>query len=111
VLNLKPIFVDAIIALEHHAELVRTPPLPAAIFMLQRDVTNHYKYALTEYLCLSLDVAFLQNSSLGSPHEKWAKFTNDFGLLAFSVHGLLRCTSRLVHPGPSASSFPGAAAA
>jgi hypothetical protein len=98
VLNLNPIVVDAIIALEHHPELVRTPPLPAAIFMLQRDVINHYRYALTHYLCLSLDVAFLQNSSLGSPYDKWAKFTNeDFRLLAFSIHGLLRYTSRLVH--------------
>jgi hypothetical protein len=98
VLNLNPIFVDAIIALEHHAELVRTPPLPAAIFMLQRDVINHYQYALTHYLCLSLEAPFLQSSSLGSPYDKWAKFTNDdFGLLAFSVHGLLRYTSRLVH--------------
>jgi hypothetical protein len=98
VLNLKPIFVDAITALDHHAGLVRTPPLPAAIFMLQRDVINHYRYALTHYLGLSLDVGFLQGSSLGSPYDKWAKFTNDdFGLLSFSVHGLLRYTSRLVH--------------
>ena len=97
-LNLKPIFVDATIAIERHAELVRTPPLPAAIFMLQRDVINHYEYALEHYLCLALDLEFLQNSSLGSPYDKWMKFTNeDFGLLAFSIHGLLRYTSRLVH--------------
>lgn len=98
VLNLNPIFVDAINSLEQHAEFVRTPPLPAAIFMFQRDVANHYQYALTHYLCLSLEAPFLQNSSLGSPYQKWAKFTNDdFQLLAFSVHGLLRYTSRLVH--------------
>ena len=97
-LNLDPIFAHAIVALEQHSELVRTPPLPAAIFMFQRDVANHYQYALTHYLCLSLDAAFLQNSSLGSPYDKWAKFTNDdFQLLTFSIHGLLRYTSRLVH--------------
>lgn len=97
-LNLKPVFVDAIHGLERHGELVLAPPLPAAIFMLQRDVINHYHYALAHYFCLSLDVAFLQSASLGSPCDKWAKFTNDdFALLAFSVHGLLRYTSRLVH--------------
>lgn len=66
--------------------------------MLQRDLVKHYQYALAHYLCLSLGASFLQNSSLGSPYDKWAKFTNeDFELLAFSVHGLLRYTSRLVH--------------
>ena len=97
-LNLKPIFDDAVIALEQYIEYLAVPPLPAAVFMMQRDVINHYRHALSHYFDLTLDESFLQNSSLGSPYVKWAKFTNDdFELLSFAIHNLLRYTSRLVH--------------
>jgi len=65
---------------------------------MQMDVINHYRYALDHYLTVPLDAPFLQNSSLGSPYQKWSFFTNkDFELLSFAVHNLLRYTSRLIH--------------
>lgn len=74
-------------------------PLPAAVYMMQVvDVIDHYRYALTHYLTLTLNEPYLQISSLGTPYQKWAFFVNkDFELLALSVHNLLRYTSRLVH--------------
>lgn len=66
--------------------------------MLQQDVINSYRYALSHHLTLSLEEDYLQNSSLGSPYEKWKKFTNEnFLMLSFSIDNLLRYTSRLVH--------------
>jgi hypothetical protein len=66
--------------------------------MMQVDVINHYHYALEHYLTVALDKSFLQNSSLGTPYQKWAYFTNaDFEMLSFAVHNLLRYTSRLFH--------------
>jgi hypothetical protein len=47
---------------------------------------------------LTLNEHFLQNSSIGTPYEKWAKFTNeDFDNLAFMVTNLIRYTTRLIH--------------
>ena len=97
-LNLESIFKDAIVALDKYSEYLAVPPLPATVFMMQRDVINHYRYALTHYFDLSLDESYLQNSSLGSPYDKWAKFTNeDFAMLSFAIHNLIRYTSRLIH--------------
>jgi hypothetical protein len=97
-LNLAKVFSDAIVALGRDSEFLQTGPLPATIFLMQRDVINHYRYALTHYFGLSLDEGFLQNSSLGPPYAKWAKFTNDdFAMLSFAVHNLLRYTSRFIH--------------
>lgn len=96
-LSLSSIFTAALAVLDDGVPL-RVPPLPAAVFMMQRDVINHYRHALTHYLCIPLDSHFLQGSSLGSPYVKWAKFTNeDFESLSFTINSLLRYTGRLVH--------------
>ena len=97
-LNLTPIFDDAIEAVRDHSSFLSVAPLPATVFLLQRDVINHYRYALTHYFDLTLNEPFLQNSTIGTPYAKWAKFTNeDFELLAFTTHNLIRYTSRLLH--------------
>ena len=97
-LNLARLFEDAVHVMREHAEALRVPPLPATVFMLQQDVINHYDYALTHYLDQPLDAPYLQQSSLGSPYEKWARFTNDdFHQLAFSIANLVRYTARLGH--------------
>ncbi len=97
-LNLAFVFDDAVRALAGYANRLTVAPLPATVYLMQIDGINHYQYALDHYLTLELDTPFLQNSSLGTPYQKWAHFTNeDFSLLLFAVHNLLRYTSRLVH--------------
>lgn len=97
-LNLSFIFADAIHALQIDSSRLTVQPLPAAVYLMQVDVLNHYRYALEHYLCLTLNEPFLQNSSLGTPYQKWAHFTNeDFEMLSFAIHQLLRYTSRLFH--------------
>ena len=97
-LNLRPIFQDAIDVLSQYASHLRLPALPATVHLMQQDVINHYRYAATHYLPLTLDEHFLQDSSIGNPYEKWAKFTNDdFDVLAFTVTNLIRYTTRLIH--------------
>jgi hypothetical protein len=97
-LNLSFIFEDAIHALTTYADHLAVVPLPATVFMMQVDVINHYRHALEHYLTLTLNEPYLQNSSLGTPYQKWAYFTNeDFRMLSFAVHNLLRYTSRLIH--------------
>jgi hypothetical protein len=97
-LHLAFVFNDAIRALSEHADRLAVAPLPATVYLMQVDVINHYRYALDHYLTVPLDATFLQNSSLGTPYQKWACFTNeDFGLLSFAIHNLLRYTSRLIH--------------
>jgi len=103
-LNLAMVFNDALVAFENDKGFLATPPLPATIFLMQRDVINHYRHALTHYFDLTLDEAFLQNSSHGPPYAKWAKFTNeDFAMLSFAFHNLLRYTSRFIHETECAS--------
>jgi hypothetical protein len=97
-LNLAPIFEDAITAMRDHSNLLEVKPLPATVFLLQCDVINHYRYALTHYFNLTLNEHYLQNSSIGTPYEKWAKFANeDFEMFSFCTHNLIRYTSRLIH--------------
>src|ERR1043166_2152290 len=97
-LNLDFVFDDAIDALTQYSDDVAVVPLPAAVYMMQVDVINHYHHALEHYLTVALDEPFLQDSSLGPPYQKWAFFTNeDFGELSFTIHNLLRYTSRLIH--------------
>src|SRR3954470_210385 len=97
-LNLAFIFDDAIETLTRYAEELTVAPLPAAIYMMQVDVINHYDHALEHYLTRALNEPSLQDSSLGTPYQKWAYFTNeDFKTLSFTIHNLLRYTSRLVH--------------
>jgi hypothetical protein len=97
-LNLAFIFDDANRGLTGHATRLAVFPLPATVYLMQRDVINHYNYALDHYFTLTLQESFLQGSSIGPPYEKWAYFTNeDFGLLSFAIHNLLRYTSRLIH--------------
>lgn len=81
-----------------HSGFLSVAPLPATVFLMQRDVINHYRYALTYYFDLTLTEPFLQKSSIGTPYEKWAYFTNeDFDTFAFTTQNLVRYTSRLIH--------------
>jgi hypothetical protein len=97
-LNLLPIFDHAVVAFQEFGHALEVRPLPAAVYLMQRDVINHYRYALTHYFPISLSEPYLQNSSIGTPYEKWQEFTNDdFGLLAFGIHNLIRYTSRFVY--------------
>lgn len=97
-LNLNEPFNDAVDAFREAGESLRISPLASVVYMMQRDVINHYRYALKHYLTVDLSSPFLQNSSLGTPYQKWAKFTNeDFDTLFFSISNLLRYTARLLH--------------
>ncbi len=97
-LNLSFVFDGAIDALAGNSEHLVINPLPAAVYMMQMDVINHYNHALDHYFTLTLSESFLQNSSLGTPYQKWAFFTNkNFSMLSFAIHNLLRSTSRLIH--------------
>lgn len=97
-LNLSFIFEDASAAMAEYADRLVVVPLPAAVYMMQVDVLNHYRHALTDYFTLTLSEPYLQNSSLGTPYQKWAFFVNkNFEMLSFTIHNLLRYTSRLVH--------------
>ncbi|MGK3966636.1 hypothetical protein WMF01_39290 [Sorangium sp. So ce1667] len=56
--------------------------LALVIYHLLGDMVNAAEHALGHYFPLTLTEPFLQNSSLGSPCQKWATFTNeDFGML------------------------------
>jgi hypothetical protein len=45
------------------------------LYHLLGDLINAAQHALDHYLPLDLSEPFLQKSSLGSPYQKWAKFT------------------------------------
>ncbi len=97
-LNLTYVFDDAIDALKQHGDFLAINALSPTVFLMQCDVINHYRYALYHYMPLSLKEPFLQDSSIGTPYEKWAKFTNsDFNMLSKRVDILLRFTVRLIH--------------
>jgi len=95
-LNIRFIFEKAIEYLDEYAEELLVAPLPAAVYLFQQDVLNHYKHAIEHYFPISLEEPRLQKSSLGSPFQKWAKFTND-DFLSLCIGHLSRCTSRLFH--------------
>lgn len=97
-LNLAPIFSDAIRVCGEFGDALRIAPLPTAVYMMQRDVITSYRYALTHYFPISLHEHYLQDSSIGPPYAKWAKFTNeDFDVFGFACLTLMRFTSRIVH--------------
>jgi hypothetical protein len=97
-LGLSSLYEDSIDALDRHGSYLEVRSLPPAVFMMQRDVINHYRYALEHYFTISLSEPYLQNSSHGSPYQKWAFFVNEnWGMLSYTVHQLLRYTSRLIH--------------
>src|SRR5688572_6549662 len=97
-LNLRFAFDDAITAISEFADELKIPSLPGAVFLMQGDVLNSYRHALTHYLTVPLSSHFLQNSSLGTPYQKWSHVTNEnFGMLSFAVRNLLRYSSRLFH--------------
>lgn len=96
-LNLVTIFEHVVNAFIDFEDALEVRPLPTTVYLMQRDVINHYRYALTHYFPISLSEPYLQNSSIGPPYEKWRKFTNeDFDLLAFTIHNLIRYTSRFI---------------
>ncbi|MFT5103884.1 MAG: hypothetical protein ACI86C_001544 [Candidatus Latescibacterota bacterium] len=97
-INLSCIFEDSIDSLDNGSDVLQIKSLPVSVLMMQKDVINHYRYAIEHYFDLTLKESYLQNSSLGSPYEKWRKFTNDdFDLLFFSIKTLITYSSRLFH--------------
>jgi hypothetical protein len=64
--------------------------LAVVIYHLLGDAVNAAEHALTHYLPLTLTESFLQGSSLGTPYQKWAKFTNE------DFKKLDQCVRRLV---------------
>jgi hypothetical protein len=96
-LNIEPVFSDARISILDAGDHLEAASLAATVYLMQRDVINQYRYALDHYLTVELTAPFLQNSSLGTPFQKWAKFTNDdFALLSFHIQNLVRYTARLL---------------
>ena len=55
----------------------RRDSLAVVLYHLLGDVVNAVEYALNHYFPLTLAESFLQNSSIGTPYHKWAKFTNE----------------------------------
>jgi hypothetical protein len=51
--------------------------LAVVLYHLLGDVVNAAEHALIHYFPLTLSESFLQNSSIGTPYQKWAKFTNE----------------------------------
>jgi hypothetical protein len=97
-LNIGFAFEDAVDSLDHYSNALEIYSLPPAVFLMQRDVINHYRHSLTHYFSISLEEPYLQNSSHGSPYQKWAFVVNEnFDLLSLLILQLLRYTSRLVH--------------
>lgn len=97
-LNLSPIFEDSLDSLENGSDALEINSLPTTVFLMQKDVINHYRHAISHYFNLTLHEPCLQNSSLGTPYQKWRKFTNDnFALLSFSIKVLATFSSRLFH--------------
>lgn len=64
--------------------------LSIVLYHLLGDVVNSAERALNHYFPLTLAESFLQNSSLGTPYQKWTKFTND------DFQKLDQCVRRLV---------------
>lgn len=64
--------------------------LAIAIHYLLEDVANAVDFATTHYLPLTLREPFLQNSSIGTPYQKWVKFTNE------DFENVDRCLRRLI---------------
>jgi hypothetical protein len=70
-----PEFVDYVIATV--PEQPAKSSLAVVAYHLLGDVVNASDLALTHYLPLTLNEEYLQNSSIGSPYQKWAKFTTE----------------------------------
>jgi hypothetical protein len=97
-LKVAPIFTCANEAFAEFGDHLRVKSLPIVVYLMQRDVINHYRHALTHYFPVSLSEPYLQNSSIGPPYEKWRKFANEnFDLLSFALNNLMRYTSRFGH--------------
>lgn len=88
-LNIEPVFSDARISILDAGDHLEAASLAATVYLMQRDVINQYRYALDHHLTVELTAPFLQNSSLGTPFQKWAKFTND------ECDGLSNCMEKL----------------
>jgi hypothetical protein len=72
----------------------RPGSLPIMIYHLLGDVSNAAEYSLTHYFPLTLTEPFLQNSSIGTPYQKWALFTNkDFQNVDQCLRRLLQATA------------------
>ncbi len=96
-LNISFAFRDATRAVTEFGEHLEIPSLVPAVFMMQRDVINHYRSCMGGFT-ISLNEPGLQNSSFGSPYQKWAHFGNmNHRQLSFMIQNLLSYTSRLVH--------------
>jgi hypothetical protein len=65
-------------------------PLGVVVYHHLGDLLNAAGYALAHYFPITLDQPYLQNSSLGTPYQKWAFFTNkDFAAVDECLRRLL----------------------
>jgi hypothetical protein len=82
--------------------------LALVIHTLSEDVINAADHALTHYLPLTLAEPYLQNSGIGTPYQKWAKFTNeDFAKLDECVAPPADGRVDVVHEQPRSRRLPG----
>jgi hypothetical protein len=84
------------------ANLLRTTPqrnaTAAVLCRDMGDLLHAAEYALTHYFPIDLSAPYLQRSSLGTPYQKWAHFTNDdYASVDVCVRALLRTTYRVWH--------------
>lgn len=86
-------FSDYVIRISTVARGRRCGPLALVVHYLLGDMANAAELALSHYFPLTLSEPYLQSSSIGSPYQKWATFTNDdFGKLD-------ECARRVVRAG------------
>ncbi|WP_437739162.1 hypothetical protein WMF39_25820 [Sorangium sp. So ce1504] len=77
-----PAFSEYVIRISTVARGRPCGSLALVVYHLLGDMANAAELALSHYFPLTLTEPYLQNSSLGSPYQKRATFTNeDFGNL------------------------------
>jgi hypothetical protein len=86
-----PAFSEYVIRIGTVARARPCGSLALVVYHLLGDMANAAELALNHYFPLTLAEPYLQNSSLGSPYQKWATFTNkDFGVLDECVRRVVR---------------------
>ncbi len=64
-------------------------PAPLVVYWHMGDAIHRAAHALQHYFCIDLREDYLQNSSIGTPYQKWAYFTNmDFEAFDQSIRRL-----------------------
>ena len=83
-----PEFIDFAISLVEHKP--KCDSLAIVAYHLLGDIVHAAEHGLRHYLTLTLEESFLQNSHIGTPYQKWAKFTSeDFKSLDICLKSLI----------------------